>query len=150
MEEKISLFQNFRTLTNPSVFNSLCDSLESIKVRNHFSDAIQNLLKEASEQFGKDGYSSADKIFKLICELGCTTPAMRHILVFAAYNGIWQYLKEDVVVDLLHGDPQNEIDMIMLNDEAISNWIKEFCKIISKEKLPELIKQIEKIGFERS
>lgn len=147
----INLFKSFRALTNVNLFNIVCDALYKFKVRNHFSNAIENLLKQSSKQFEEAQYSSTDKIFKLICELGCTTPLMRDILVFAAYNGICRHITTEDNAGMIGPEPESEvIDMVALNDKAMIHWIKEFCEILSPELLPQLIKEIEKIGFERS
>ena len=151
MAKKIEMFQYFRALTNPSLFNSLCDRLESVKVRNHFSNAIGILIRELHEQFEKDEFTTTDKILKLNCELAATTPLMRQMIIFSVYNAIKMHQDQTTIDDVFEEiDPEKVIDVNELNNEAMFKWILEFANIIDTKRIPKLIKELEKIGFERS
>lgn len=151
MIEKIHIFQHFRALTNPAVFNSLCDYLEKVKVKNHHSNAIGVLIKETQEQFKADNYVSGDKILKLICEIASTTPLMRQMIIFSVYNAIKMHQDQTTMDDVFEEVyPEKVIDVNKLNNEAMFKWILEFSNIINPKKIPDLITELEKIGFERS
>jgi hypothetical protein len=147
-----TIFDSFQAIIETEVFRKVCDILQNIKIRNHWGNAIQSLLRVASQQFEANEYSSADKIFKLICELALTTPLMREMIMFAVYNAIvFQQKPFDRRTIIDDNDPSgNVIDIVKLNHDAIVKWIKEFTYIIDKKRIPNLIKELEKIGFERS
>lgn len=122
------MFSEFRALMNINLFNILIDTLESEYYINNLTTPIKVLINQINEDIDKKGYTDHAKLFKLICELGLATDMLRDMIAFAAYQGVL-YEKD--------------------TDRAI-HWIIEFARIIDPKKIPNLAREIEKIGFERS
>ena len=146
------LFDEFRALINPNLFNIAVDTLESIEVRNWLTNAIQHLFHEANEGFEKHEHTNAGVVLKLMCELASTSTLMRNCLVFAAYLGTMVHRDPSTQTAFMQEDywGKTREQLIETIDDNAIHWIIEFARTIDPKRIPDLITELEKIGFERS
>jgi hypothetical protein len=148
--EPLGLFNEFWALTNPNLFNIALNALETLKVRDWYNTTIQELVSDIYHCVDDDKENAnAGTFLKLFCEIAAYTGTSefcrvyRNMMIFAAYQGC--FIDKDQSVSFFDNPVTPEVI-----DKDIKRWILEFARIINPKQIPNLITELEKIGFERS
>jgi len=116
-----------------NAFNMLIDQLETRKVYPNFSNQhLINLMTSIEEDLVKDEGLNAATVFKLLCEF---TTSVKNV---------------DIVIDMMFCAIHQGMIYSEPTDNTIFNWLVGIAKNIDTKRLPALIVELEKIGFERT